>query len=71
MATCKHSVTVGKGGRYTRRCDESATEAVVFTSVLDDGFKIQTQMPICKDHLNEKVAFLKLMETPYYIQKLP
>jgi len=70
MPSCKYSVKVGNGGRYTRKCEASATEAVVFTSHLDDGFIIQTQMPICHEHLTEKVDFLKLMGTQYYVVQL-
>lgn len=70
MAKCKFSIKQGSGGRYTRRCDVSATEAVVFTSELDEGYRIQTQMPICSEHLKDKIETLKAMQTPYYLVKL-
>jgi len=70
MANCKFNVKQGNGGRYTRRCDVSATEAVVFTSHLDDGYVIQTQMPICSAHLKEKVEVLQATHTPYYVVQL-
>jgi hypothetical protein len=67
---CKYSVKKGNGGRFTRRCDVSATEAVVFTSELGDGYKIQTQMPICSAHLTDKVETLKALGVPYFLVKL-
>lgn len=58
MANCKASIRQGEAGRYSKRCDDSATEAVVFSSWLDDGFIVQTQMPLCSKHLYEKVEQL-------------
>ncbi len=69
MANCKFQIKQGSG-RYTRRCDITANEAIVFTSQLDDGYVIQTQMPICSTHLSEKIEVLQAMQTPYYVVKL-
>lgn len=69
MAECKYQIKVGSG-RYTRRCGESATQAVVFKSYLDDGYIIQTQMPCCGPHLYEKVQQLNGAGIPTFTVNL-
>jgi hypothetical protein len=70
MPTCKASIKKGKGDRFTRRCDVLTTQAVVFTSVLDEGFVIQTQMPMCSEHLYEKVEQLHAAGIPNHTVNL-
>ena len=69
MAECKFQIKVGSG-RYTRRCAEKATQAIVFKSYLDDGYIIQTQMPLCGTHLYEKTEQLNTAGIPTFTVNL-
>lgn len=65
MAECKYVIKVGSG-RYTKRCGATAVQAVVFKSWLDDGYVIQTQMPLCGPHLYEKTEQLNAAGVPTF-----
>ncbi len=62
MATCKRATGMHMGSR----CNANATEAVIFSTWLDDGYIIQTQMPLCAEHLPEKVNELTLRQIPHF-----
>lgn len=61
MAKCKFNVSVGKNHRYMRKCDVTTKTALVFTTALDDGYLITTQMPICAEHKEQKLDLLEAL----------
>lgn len=67
MAKCKVNVAVGKTHRYMRKCDVETKTAVVFSTALDEGYIVTTQMPVCEAHREEKIDFLEAMGTTCHV----
>lgn len=62
MATCKYNV---REDRFMRKCGDEATQAIVFSTELDDGFVVTTQLPLCLKHFRDKQEDLRYFGQEY------
>lgn len=67
MAICKqNSGSLASSGE----CRKPTNKALVYSTQLDEGYILTTQIPLCKEHLDIRQDAFKKASYPYMVKDL-